>query len=421
MGTQSRLLEGCLTRRGLVAAVASASAAGLLAACSKGTASNVTGDGSGSAGGDQSENDQSQQAQSDDGQSTDPVQDAMDQLSLEQKVAQLFVVAPEDIVDNVSVVVSAGDATKAALQDYPVGGFCYFGQNLTSEDQTTQMLSNVQRYSLDACGLVPFKAVDEEGGTVSRIGGNSGFSIANVGDMRTVGDSGDADQAKQVAQTIAGYLMDLGFNLDFAPVADIANNPSSTTMARRSFGTTADVVTPMVSAQVEGFAQSGIGCCAKHFPGIGGATGDSEKEAIYSQKTLEQMGSEELLPFQAAIQKGVPMVMVGHLSCPNVTGTDEPASLSKTMVTDVLRGRLGFTGICITDSLSMGAVSSLYDPSEIGVVALEAGQDMILLPSNFNACYQGVLDAVSSGRLTQDRIDQSVRRIVTAKLQLQNS
>lgn len=203
---------------------------------------------------------------------------------------------------------------------------------------------------------------------------------------------------------------------DFAPDADIANNPESNTMARRSFGTSAAEVSPMVKAQVEGFLSSDVLCAAKHFPGIGGAEGDSHHESIYSQKTVDQMASEELLPFQAAMEANVPFIMVGHLSTPAITGTDAPASLSSEIATGVLRECLGYEGIVITDSLSMAAASELYPPSKIAVAALEAGVDMMLMPTDLPAALEGVVDAVESGTLTEERLDESLMRIVRAKL-----
>ena len=261
-------------------------------------------------------------------------------------------------------------------------------------------------------------SVDEEGGTVSRVGGNKGFSVENVGNMRDVGDTGDARRAYDVCKKIAGYLVPLGFNLDFAPDADIVNGTSQT-MAKRSFGTTTDVVASMVESAVKGFLDGGIMCCAKHFPGIGGAQGDSETEAITTDKTLDQLRQEELVPFKRAIAAGVPMVMVGHISCPKVTGDSAPASLSRAIVTDVLRDELGFDGIIITDSLGMGAVAGLHKAQDLGVAAIQAGVDMLLMTPDLTASYQGVLDAVRAGTITEERIDESVTRIVRAKLALQ--
>ncbi len=295
---------------------------------------------------------------------------------------------------------------------------CYFAQNLLGEKPTSRCSRPRPRISEDEVGLPLLMSVDEEGGTVSRIGGNKGFpSIANVGNMCDVGATGNAQNAYDVSKRIAGYLVPLGFNVDFAPDADIVNGTSQT-MAKRSFGKTADVVAPMVESAVKGFAAGGIMCCAKHFPGIGGAEGDSETETITTAKTLDQMRQEELVPFQRAIAAGVPMMMVGHMSCPNVTGTDEPASLSKKIVTDVLRTELGFDGIIITDSLEMGAVNGLHTAAELGVVAIQAGADMLLMTPELRKSYQGVLDAIKAGTITEDRIDESVTRIVRAKLKL---
>ncbi|SDC03187.1 glycoside hydrolase family 3 protein [Parafannyhessea umbonata] len=337
-------------------------------------------------------------------------------LTLEQKVAQMFFPQPEALT-GMGQVTAAGDTTRKAFASIPVGGMCYFAQNLQSESQARQMLSASNQISLDEVGLPLFMSVDEEGGTVSRVGGNKGFSVENVGNMRDVGDTGDARRAYDVCKKIAGYLVPLGFNLDFAPDADIVNGTSQT-MAKRSFGTTADVVAPMVESAVKGFLDGGIMCCAKHFPGIGGAQGDSETEAIATDKTLDQLRQEELVPFKRAIAAGVPMVMVGHVSCPKVTGDSAPASLSRAIVTDVLRDELGFDGIIITDSLGMGAVAGLHKARDLGVAAIQAGVDMLLMTPDLTASYQGVLDAVRAGTITEERIDESVTRIVRAKLAL---
>ena len=341
-------------------------------------------------------------------------------LTLEQKVAQLFVVTPEAITE-VGTATQAGEATKEALAAYPVGGLVYFKKNLLSADQTREMIANSQTYAQDACGLPLLVGVDEEGGTVSRIGGNPGFAIPNVGNMADVGATNDPTQAQAVAQTIGGYLCDLGFNLNFAPDSAICGNPATDVMALRSFGTDPALVSDMVSAQVKGFANAGVLCCAKHFPGIGGMTGDSHEGAIVTQNTLDELRIGELAPFEAAIEADVPMVMVGHLTAPNAFGNDVPASLNPAAVTDLLRGELGFQGLVITDSLSMGAVGDFCTPDQAGVMALLAGADLVLMPEDFASAYRGVLDAVCAGTLSEDRIDQSVMRIVKAKLALDES
>lgn len=393
-----------LSRRGALSLVAGASLAGasLAAASSLAGLSSCAPSGAG-------------EGAQDGVQEADPVGRAIASLSLEQRVCQLFVVRPEDIVD-VGTVVAAGEATREALRRRPVGGICYFGRNLEDPDQVRRMLANVESFSEEAVGLPILRAVDEEGGTVARVASNPAFGVANVGDMRSVGAGGDADAAGAAAETVAAYLADLGFNLDFAPVADVA--PAGSVMGRRSFGDDPDLVASMVAAQVRGFAGRGVGCCAKHFPGIGYATGDSEIEPISLDGTVDDLAARELVPFAAAVAAGVPMVMVGHLSCAGVTGTDEPASLSSAVVGDLLRGRLGFSGVAITDSLGMGAVTATRTPAEAAVAALEAGQDLILMPADFESALQGVLDAVSSGRIGEGRIEDSLRRVVALKLSL---
>ena len=336
------------------------------------------------------------------------------EMSLEQKVAQLFVVRPESLT-GVGQVIAAGEATKAALEKMPVGGIVYFADNLQDTDQTVEMLSNTMKYGEEVNGLPLFLCVDEEGGTVSRVGGNPGFGVDNVGDMCDVGATGDTDHAYEVAKHIGTYLQYLGFNVDFAPDADIANNPDGT-MGLRSFGSTADVVAPMVAAQVRGFEDGGVLCSAKHFPGIGGALGDSHDGRIYSEKTLDEIRAEELRPFEAAMEEDVPFVMVGHLSLPTITGDNDPASMSSEIVTDLLRNELGYQGIIITDSMGMGAATDSLSVERLGVEPLKAGVDMVLMPADLEAAYQGVLDAVAAGELTEERIDASVTRVLTVKL-----
>lgn len=339
------------------------------------------------------------------------VQEIIDGMTVEEKCAQLFVTRPEDVT-GVATQTMASEATRKALEQYPVGGICYFGKNLIDPEQTREMLANTKSYYEGITGLPLFCAVDEEGGTVARIGGNSSFGVEWVGNMA---DVASVDDARAKAVTIGEYLTPLGFNVDFAPDADIASVEGSS-LALRSFGSTADEVTPKVKAQVEGFLSTGILCCAKHFPGIGGTVADSHDGTITSEKTLDEMRASELLTFEGAIESGVPFIMVGHLSCPNVTGDMIPASVNPVIVTDLLRDELGYEGIVITDSLAMGAVVDLYSAEDMGVAAIEAGVDMVLMPADFPTCYQGVVDAVKSGELAESRIDESLERIIRTKL-----
>ena len=338
------------------------------------------------------------------------VDERISAMTLEQKVAQLFVVTPEALVEGVSQVTQAGDMTREGVAAHPVGGVVYFAQNLLDPEQTTTMLANVKQFYADSGNVAPFVAVDEEGGTVVRVAGNEAFSVQDVGDASALGSAGDTEAAKRAAEQIADYLALLGFNLDFAPVADVVNPLRSDTMGLRSFSSDA-----AVRAEVEGFRDKKMLCCAKHFPGIGAAAGDSHEGAITIEATSEELETVDLVPFRAAIEAGVPMIMVGHVSLPNIIGDSTPAPLSSAVVQSMLRDSLGYTGIVVTDSLSMGAITDHYTPAEAAVAALKAGCDIPLMPERFDEAYQGVLDAVRAGELTEERLDESLIRVLSAK------
>ena len=348
---------------------------------------------------------------------TDEVQNIVDSMSLEEKVAQLFLVQPEAIVD-IGTATAAGDATKQAINKTPVGGFVYFSDNLQSEQQVQDMLRNVQKYSEDRIGLPAFLSVDEEGGTVARVASTGRFDVTDVGDMAKIGASGDVQQAKQAGETIGSYLFELGFNLDFAPDADVLTNPENTVVKKRSFGSDPQVVSDMSLAVAQGLAQHQVYSVYKHFPGHGATVGDTHQGYAYTDKTLDELKQSELIPFENAIQNNAAFIMAAHISAPRVTGDDTPASLSKTMITDILRGQMGYDGIVVTDAMNMGAVTEQYTSAQAAVKALQAGADVVLMPEDFQEAYQGVLDAVKDGTLTEQRINESVTRIVTVKVHM---
>ena len=342
----------------------------------------------------------------------------LEEMTLEEKVAQLFIIQPEAILD-VGTAVAAGDATREAIDKYPVGGFIYFGENLQSKEQTREMLHNVQAYSTERTGFPAFLSVDEEGGTVARVAGTGNFDVPDIGDMADIGAAGDVDAAKQVGEDIGSYLAELGFNLDFAPVADVLSNPENTVVRKRSFGSDPQLVSDMAIAVSDGLEEKGLLSAYKHFPGHGATSADTHKGYAYTDKTLEELEACELIPFQRCIAAGAKCIMAAHISAPKVTGDDTPTSLSKTMVTDILRGKMGYTGLVVTDAMNMGAITEEYTSGEAAVKALQAGVDIVLMPENFQEAYQGVLDAVADGTLTEERIDESVTRILTVKLDMQ--
>lgn len=352
----------------------------------------------------------------------DPVTQQAEELvagmSLEDKVAQMFVITPEALT-GFSGVTAAGDTTKEAYNNRPVGGIIYMSGNLKDPEQTSTMLTNMQAIAQERTGMPVFLCVDEEGGSVTRIAGNSAYGVTDVGDMSAIGATGDTQNAYNAGTVIGTYLTELGFNVDFAPVADVLTNADDEVIGERSFGSDSQLVAAMVTSELQGLADSGVYGTVKHFPGHGGTAGDSHDDTVTSEKTLEELLAEDLVPFQSAIDAGVSFIMVGHIATPNVTGENTPASLSRIMITDVLRNQMGYNGIVITDAMNMGAITEHYNSDRAAVLAVQAGVDMILMPADYEKAYNGLLEAVNDGTITEERINESVLRIVTAKLRMQ--
>ena len=327
-------------------------------------------------------------------------------MTTEEKLWQLFITKPEAIT-HVNLATRAGEATKTALEIYPVGGLCYFADNLKEAEQVKIMLSNTQAYA--ATGL--FLCIDEEGGTVSRAGSNPAMEVAAIKAAAEYGAAGDAAVLYADAVKLAQDLTALGFNLNFAPVADLATEEENG-LGTRAYSSDPEVTANMVAAMVNGLKEGGMLSCLKHFPGYGSAEGDSHESGSVSKQTLEELQEADWIPFQSGITQGVPFVMLSHLTNKNLS--KNPASLSSEVVT-YLRQDLGFTGIVITDSQSMGAITENYSSGEAAVLAIEAGADMILMPADLQAAYDGLKAALEEGKLTEERINESVLRILTVK------
>lgn len=328
-------------------------------------------------------------------------------MSLEHKVAGLFIVTPESIT-GVTNAVQAGDGTREALSKYAVGGIVYFAKNIKSEEQIKEMLDNTALYS----AYPLFLAVDEEGGSVSRVA-EAGIA-PKVDAAGVIGQTGDANNAYLAGNTIGDYLFRLGFNLDFAPVADL-NNVEGSALGDRAYGVEAATAASYVVAAMQGLTAQKVTACLKHFPGIGCTASDTHEGMATTDRTLEEFQANEFAVFQAGIDAGADMIMVGHLSAPALTGDNTPCSMSTVVVTDILRNEMNFKGVIITDALNMSAISEYYSSEQATVMALKAGCDMILMPENFEEAYNGVLQAVQNGTISEERINDSLKRIYRIK------
>lgn len=343
-----------------------------------------------------------------------PIDQYLDSLTIEEKVAQMFIVLPEALTGT-DLVTEAGDTTREAIGRTPVGGLVYMEQNLQTPSQVSEMLQNAQSYSMDRIGLPLFTCIDEEGGSVARLNGNPAFDLPYIGDMAEIGSLGNVDQAYNIGLEMGSYLSDLGFNVDFAPVADVLTDPANEVVRSRSFGSDPSLVSDMASAVSRGLREKNVCSTFKHFPGHGATEGDTHAGYAYTLKSLEELEDSELIPFQQGIDEDVDLIMVGHISLPNIIGDDTPASLSYKMITEILRERMGYDGLVITDALNMGAVSQTYSSADAAVRSIQSGTDLILMPADFQEAYQGVLNAVNDQMISTDRIDASMRRILQVK------
>ena len=326
-------------------------------------------------------------------------------MSLREKLCQLMIVRPE-VLTGESPVTAAGETTRLALEQYPVGGLIYSVDNLVTQEQTREMIENTQSYS-----KIPLIiSADEEGGNVGRLMYKLGTTF--IHSMYSYKDMGE-DTAYQNALTIGTDMVSCLFNTDFAPVADVWTNPANTVIGDRAYSDDFGQASELVAAAVRGFTESGVICCVKHFPGHGDTSTDTHEGAAVVDKSLEELRAGEFLPFEAGIEAGVDMVMVGHITVTAVD--DEPATISHEVITGLLREELGWDGVVVTGSLDMGALAG-YEIGEVCVKYLEAGGDIMLGIPDLAAALTALETAVTEGRLTEQRIDESALRVLMLKL-----
>lgn len=307
----------------------------------------------------------------------DAVQTLLDGMTTHEKICQLLIVQPE---------VLTGGSTVTGMTD-----------------ELAAALSN-------GCKTAPLISVDEEGGRVARLMNTVGTTkLGSMYSYRAQGTQGAHDNAQTIARDIAAY----GFNTDFAPVADVWTNKRSNAIGDRAYSDDYDEAAALVAAAVKGFHDGGVICCLKHFPGHGSTKTDSHDGAATVDKTLPQLRQEDLKPFVSGIAAGADMVMVGHLTVP--TMDDAPASLSHKIVTNLLRYDLGFRGVIVTDGLQMQALAQ-YTDGEKAVLALAAGNDMLLEISDVPGAVAAIEKALADGTLSRAALDESVLRILQLKL-----
>lgn len=347
-------------------------------------------------------------------------EEILDQLSLREKVGQLFVIRPDQLLTDISEdsihdskkkgVTSVSDQMRNILKQYPAGGFAVFGKNITSPEQLKAL--NAQLKS--ACSVPPIIAVDEEGGRVARVANANGFSVPKVGSMEKIGKTGVPDNARYAALQIGDYLNEYGFTMDFAPDSDINTNPKNIVIGDRAFGSDPQLVSKMAEAYIDGLHECGILSVIKHFPGHGDTAEDTHTGYVAVHKTWQELLDTELIPFIDNFEN-TDAVMVAHITLDHVTDDGLPATLSKQLITGKLREELGYDGLVITDALAMGAIEKNYSSAEAVITAFDAGNDILLMPHSYTEAFNGLVEAVIDGRISEERLNESVLRILRAK------
>lgn len=341
----------------------------------------------------------------------DPVKRALAKLSVAEKVGQLFMpVLYGTAADSVSGENQAryGAQTPAkVIGRYHLGGVILFPANVKSVDQVVRLTNGMQQ----AADLPLLIGTDQENGPVSRM---SALMTPFPGAAR-IAATKDVKVSRAVARATGEELRALGVNLDFAPVADVNIDPRNPVIGKRAFGDRPAEVSKMVAAAVKGFDDAGVAATAKHFPGHGDTHVDSHTGLPVIDHTRAQWKRLDAPPFKAAIGAGVDAIMSAHIVFPKLDPSGDPATLSKPILTGLLRQELGFDGVISTDALNMAGVREKYGDGEVAVRAVLAGADLLLMPYDLPKAYNAVLSAAKSGRISERRLDQSVTRLLTLK------
>jgi beta-N-acetylhexosaminidase len=345
---------------------------------------------------------------------------AMRGMTLEEKIGQMFVLfgyGPDAHKPDARNTTLYGVATPAeVVAKYKPGGWIYFNArgNVESPTQLATYSNQLQQAALSTGQRIPLTiATDQEQGVVVRIGPPA----TQFGGNMAHGATRNTADARTAAGITGRELKAMGIRQDYAPVADVNVNALNPVIGVRSFSSDPQLVSDMTVAQVKGYQKdAGIMATAKHFPGHGDTRDDSHTSLPTINHTLEEWNTIDAPPFKAAIKAGIDSIMTAHIVVPSLDPSGDPATLSKPILTGVLREQLGFKGLIITDALEMAAVRSKYGDAEVAVRAIEAGADQLLLPPAPDAQFKAVVDAVKSGRISERQINESVLRILLLKL-----
>ncbi|MFG2624677.1 glycoside hydrolase family 3 protein [Streptomyces sp. NPDC048473] len=346
-------------------------------------------------------------------------------MTLEEKVGQLFVMrvyghsaTEPDQADIDANMAEIGVRTAAEMiAKYHVGGIIYFtwAHNTRDPHQIADLSNGIQRAGLAGPTPLPLLvSTDQEHGIVCRVGEPATLMPGAM----ALGAGGSRSDARRAGQIAGAELAAIGINQNYAPDADVNVNPANPVIGVRSFGSDPQSVAGMVAAQVKGYQSSGIASTAKHFPGHGDTNTDSHTGLPVILHTREQWAELDEPPFRAAIAAGIDSIMTAHIVVPALDPAEDPATLSRPILTGILREELGYDGVVVTDSLGMEGVRTKYGDERVPVLALQAGVDQLLNPPSLDVSWNALLEAVKSGEISEARIEESILRILRLKTKL---
>ena len=330
------------------------------------------------------------------------IQSMIDEMDAAEKAGQLIMADFRTNADGTGMTVLSEEA-KDALREYYIGGVILFAENLDTKEQTQQLT-----YDLQAAAHVPlFIGIDEEGGLVSRL------NKSNI-EHEVFPPAAEMEDVSWAGTSIGSSLGELGINVDFAPVADVNTNPDNPVIGTRAFSSDPQAAASKVAEFISAIQKMGVSACAKHFPGHGDTAMDSHLGETYVEHDLERLRSVEFVPFEQAITAGTDFIMAGHIKTPNATTDGLPATLSSEMM-GILRNDLGFDGIIITDAMNMGAIVDTYGSGESAVMAVQAGVDMVLMPADLQDAAEALTEAIKTGAISEERVEDALWRILSLK------
>ena len=337
-------------------------------------------------------------------QTIDVIQQKLDNMTLDEKIGQMITIG----IDGYSV----DDTAKQLITDKKVGGVILFKDNISDSNQLLQLINDIK--GINSTNKIPiFISVDQEGGRVNRLPSE----IKSLPSNEVVGNKNDNKLAYDIGKNIGYTLGSFGFNMDFAPVLDVNSNPNNTVIGDRSFSNDKDKVASLGASEINGFKDSNIISVAKHFPGHGDTATDSHYALPIINKTLDELKSVEFVPFKKAIEEKVPAIMVSHILMPQIDANN-PASMSKTIITDILRKDLKFDGLIVTDDMTMGAVTNDLDITTACINAINAGADLLLVCHGYDNeinVINAIKDSINNEIISIDTINKSVYRILSLK------